>query len=72
MTKIQSLQSEQMECLISELESAVREGGARLPQGLQKGKKDIIDEMALQSKKPAEHARQLTVFGPYMEVAGES
>mmetsp|Transcript_150495 Transcript_150495/g.265608 ORF Transcript_150495/g.265608 Transcript_150495/m.265608 type:complete len:261 (-) Transcript_150495:112-894(-) len=67
-----SQHSEQMQCLISELECAVREGDARLPQGLQKGKKDISNEIGLQTMTRVEHARQLKAFGPYLEVAGES
>mmetsp|Transcript_86513 Transcript_86513/g.149698 ORF Transcript_86513/g.149698 Transcript_86513/m.149698 type:complete len:268 (-) Transcript_86513:66-869(-) len=60
--------SEQMQCLISELEVLVREGGARLPQSLQKEKKTVT---AQKYTPKVEQARELKAFGPYLEVAGE-
>mmetsp|Transcript_7504 Transcript_7504/g.13935 ORF Transcript_7504/g.13935 Transcript_7504/m.13935 type:complete len:209 (-) Transcript_7504:122-748(-) len=64
--------SEQMQCLISELESSVHNSGARLPQSLQKEKKAVIDETSLQSTARVEQARELKAFSPYLEVVGES
>lgn len=57
-------------CLISELECAVREGGARLPQSSQKDKKIVTSDKVCMTK--FEQARELKAFGPYFEVAGES
>lgn len=63
--------AEQMKRLISELEASVREGGARLPQSLQKDCKGDARRNSKHQPK-LEITQELKAYGPYLELAGES
>mmetsp|Transcript_63635 Transcript_63635/g.110907 ORF Transcript_63635/g.110907 Transcript_63635/m.110907 type:complete len:245 (-) Transcript_63635:378-1112(-) len=63
--------SEQLKCLINELEASVKEGSPRLPQGLQKEKKGNRTS-GTKSTVKLEQTHDEKGYGPYLQVAGES